>query len=366
MSKKRAFKSIASKRRGDDFVMRWRVRAQATEQLSDDRIVAELMGWMRAVFTLSPSTPLDPEVRAAASQMAQEHLERLPALFRTWLADPPDGATMSRSQQLHARAANELAVWRLQSAGPAHDSALLATMEQPNACRQVDLGESYFERLVLMWQSAPDEQRPTLLASEKMLLERWGLPVELPPRPVPSATDALGHAIERLQTAGVRGAVPMTPVVATTLLKEGTPWRALTQRNGCAALQWWLRSELATAAGKRDAALLTWRYAMMPAADLWFPETASEAKKAKESEYPTFARRWQVEGRITVEVGPDRDGTASASRIVARDVTIPGIRGNRPVAFETALDHASLARADALGNAAHAAGRRVEFAWKLQ
>jgi hypothetical protein len=387
MPKKRAARSIASKRRGDAvgthlqalasafwtglfalgvLVAPPEAQAQPLEQTSDEEIVDNIMVWMRAVFALSPSAPLDREIRDAASLMAEEHLERLPALFRTWLADEPRGATMSRRQLLHARAANELAVWRLQSAGPEHDSAWLATMERPTMCRQGGLGESYFERLALMWQSAPVEQRSTLLASENLLLKRWGLPVELPARPVPSATDALGNAIERLKTTGARGPVPMPPVVATTLLKEGAPWRALTQHDGCAALQWGLLNELAAATGKRDAALQTWRYAMMPGVDLWFPETASAPKKANDSEYPRLALTWQIEGRITVEVGPGRDGTGSASRIVARDIKVPGIRGTRPVAFETALDEASLARADALDTQARAERRRVEFVWKLQ
>jgi hypothetical protein len=339
--------------------------AQTAARPSDDQIVNDLMAWMRKIFELSPTSALDAQTRSAVSQMAQEHLERVPTVLRGWLAAESDEAdsTTGRQQRVFARVANELALWRLQSDGPEHDAAWLVTMERPNVCRHSDPAISYFERLALMWQSAPASHRIALLKAERAVLARWGATARAPARPVPSAEDELRAAMEGSGRVAA-SALPMTPLVATVLLKDGAHWRSINERDRCAVLQWWLRGAHDAAGAARADRLLAWRYATMPSAELWFGG-AQAAKEGSQAEYPDFARRWLVEGSIAVEIRAAGSGSKGSERIVARRVSVPGIRGQRAVAFETALDDASLARAAALDRSTEPA-RRVEFVWKLQ
>jgi hypothetical protein len=54
--------------------------------------------------------------------------------------------------------------------------------------------------------------------------------------------------------------------------------------------------------------------------------------------------------------------------VAERRITVPGIRGQRPVAFETLLDQASLARAAEVVATQAAPGQEtdVSFNWSLQ
>ena len=63
------------------------------------------------------------------------------------------------------------------------------------------------------------------------------------------------------------------------------------------------------------------------------------------SAYPEFARRFDVSGVTTISRRFDAAGKPEHASVVARKITVPGIRGVRPIAFEDAFDAASVQHA---------------------
>ena len=64
------------------------------------------------------------------------------------------------------------------------------------------------------------------------------------------------------------------------------------------------------------------------------------------SGYPSVAAHFEVQGEVVVTGRARAEGPGlEAPRVTARRLTVPGIRGVRPVAFETMRDRASLDRA---------------------
>lgn len=108
------------------------------------------------------------------------------------------------------------------------------------------------------------------------------------------------------------------------------------------------------------AALSAYRYGtMITAVDRvgnWFddPDAPTEQQVAADGRppYPTMARRFQVTGTTVIKRTLDAAGKVADARVTTRKITVPGIRGVRPVAFETAFD--ALARSSALQSGASA------------
>lgn len=338
-------------------------------QAVDEGIVADPLRWMELVFTVVPQAPVEPALRAAAEEIAKAHKARLPGLLKTWLAQEraamgSDAPPEQLSARLHARLANELALWRLRDGGRAFDDAWLALLERPQACR--GLGKhGYYSDLVLLWQSAPASRRTALLDAERRLLEAWSAdPPRVPPRPAPSATDALHTAIARAPIPGGGVRLPMPPILAANLFKDDVKIGELRGSVQCAVHQWGLRQALAQPGARRDQAWLAWRYAMLPRADLWYSQAEPEPD---DGEYPKFAQHWQVEGRVMVELRLDAQGQPQPARVLSRAITVPGVRGVPPVAFETLLDERSIARAQRASAArTGAASPRIEIVWRLE
>lgn len=81
----------------------------------------------------------------------------------------------------------------------------------------------------------------------------------------------------------------------------------------------------------------------------WVAAPSSEpAADLTEASYPPKARRRELSGTVEVLVARDETGRITGTRVVARDLSAPGLRGRRPVFFETTLDAASITRARAL------------------
>ena len=120
-------------------------------------------------------------------------------------------------------------------------------------------------------------------------------------------------------------------------------------------------------------ALQAWRYAVAPQAyellDVPKVETTPSAKW-----YSSFTRRFEVEGDVTAEVDVDATGRVLSTSVVQRNIQVPGIRGVRPVAFETVLDDASRVRIQALRPTLSQpdefrdgqAQRLATFSWRLK
>jgi hypothetical protein len=339
-----------------------------TLQDVDKTIAAEAMQWMDAVFAVAPEATIDAPLRAAAEDLARAHKARLPALIDAWLAQEraaggPELKPDALRRQLLSRLTNELALWRLREGGKSFEDAWLAALAQPRLC-QGQGGHTYYTDLVLLWQGVPEAHRPALLAAERRLLEGWAVdPPQPPPRPALDLRDTLRRAMADAPGAA---APPMPPIVAMNLLRRGADDEQLHRAVRCAGFQWALQQTLAADGTPPAQAWLAWRYAMLPTADFWFSQPERDAKGG---DYPPVAQRLSVEGAVTVELTArdSADAAAPFARIASRNITVPGVRGVRPVAFETLLDAASLKRAATARIPADSRGRRrVEYLWRLE
>jgi len=218
----------------------------------------------------------------------------------------------------------------------------------PAACKFLPPG--LFARRIAMIQAAPEDTRATLLAAEKELLSRWGQPrPALPPRPAASELVAAEHAVTRLRGGLPVAASPMSPFLAAQVFARGHAPGKPDRWEQCARSQWWLQSQLADAKADRAKALTVYRYSTMMDANEFIP-TAYKPKPKSETpdaasgkpSYPRAAAYFHVEGLMAIQVHLDGQGKATQPEVVARQLKVPGVRGDRAVAFETLLDDAAL------------------------
>ncbi|MBV8465464.1 MAG: hypothetical protein JO218_05935 [Burkholderiales bacterium] len=325
---------------------------QALLAEADAELVNQVLAWNRGVFALPDDVTFDPPLRDALAQLAQDHLVHLRALLPVWIAEERAAAKnpalrgAELAGALYRRSINELAIWSVESAGPAHDEAWLKAALAPTACR--DLSPGYFAQRAEHIQAAPADARSALLAAEKVLLSRWGTQREgLAARPTAAEMAAADQAVARLREGLPVAAVPMTPFLAGQLFsrdrKPGKPDRW----EQCAKSQWWLQSQLADGRIDRKQALTVYRYStMLDAADFVPPSFKLKVDAAREAEgkpgYPLAATYFKVEGTVSLLASTDEQGRAFNAEIAGRQLRVPGVRGNRPLAFETLLDDASI------------------------
>jgi hypothetical protein len=326
------------------------VQALLAEQ--DAALVKGVVAWNENALALPDDMTLDPSLREWVAQLEREHGARMRTLVPAWIAEEraaakdPNLRGADLIQALYLRSINEIAIGSVESVGPVHDEAWLKAVLAPTACRFLPL--AHFARRIAMIQAAPPDTRPALLAAEKELLSRWGTPRQgLPPRPAAAELMAADHAITRLREGLPVTAAPMTPLLAGQVFardrKPGKPDRW----EQCARSQWWLQSQLADGKTDRTQALRIYRFATMPdvgdfvPAD-YKPKAASTAQPAGKPAYPPAANYFHVEGETTLHVSTDDQGHAFKAEVVARQMRVPGVRDNRPLAFETLLDDAAL------------------------
>lgn len=344
---------------------------------ADAALVTQVLAWNRGAFELPDEVTLDPPLRDALAQLAHDHLEHLRTLLPAWIAEERAAAKNPAlrggelASALYRRSINELAIWSVESAGPAHDEAWLKAVLAPTACR--DLAPGFFAQRAEHIQAAPVESRPALLAAEKVLLSRWGTQREgLAPRPSAAEMAAADQAVERLREGLPVAAAPMTPFLAGQLFARDREPGKPDRWERCAKSQWWLLSELADGKTDRMQALTVYRYStMLDAADFvphGFKPKAGAAKEVDgRPDYPLAATYFHVEGNVSLQASTDEQGRAYKAEITARQLRVPGVLGNRPLAFETLLDEASLdyarRRSYPVGNA-----RQVQFAmqWNIK
>lgn len=359
--------------------------AQATPpaDASAAEVTAHATSFLRDAFRLSADLPIDAQLRASATEAASLHLKRTGPVIERWQSEErahtQSGTHAAKMlQRIYARVINELALWQLEFADGTHEAALLRAALQPAACANV-ADRGVFERRVLLWQLLPPDQREAVLESERTILARWGQHDGAPPpRPVPSQQERLQTMIEQVKAGGTRPDVPLPPGPAAWLLRSNSNGIGEVQsRDTCSLNRWALDVAMRQSGSARDSAVLAFHYAKMPTAASWYPrvETARTVDSAEPgADYPRLATRFEVEGTITVEIVVDAQGRMRQAAVVARRVSVPGIRGVPPVAFETLLDEASLARAQKLNSGKPDAAqltngfmrRQVEFVWRLQ
>lgn len=339
----------------------------------DEIVVRQAVIWNEKFLRMPQAQTLDPALREAVDQMADEQVRRLPSLIRRWIAEERAARQQPTLRgpelllPLVRRSINEIAVAALESAGPAHDEVWLKAALAPQACELLS-AVSPFARRIAMIQAAPADARPALLAAEKELLARWGLPREgLPARPSAAELMAAEHAVTRLRAGQPVAAAPMTPYLAAMVFARQ---RKTDLSERCAISQWWLQSQLAEGKVDRNRALAVYRYSMMLDVDVLVPKAyqpgSATAQAPDKPRYPRTAQFFQAEGVTTLKVGVDGQGKALLAEVVARQITVPGVRGNLPLAFEALFDDAAIGFALQRSYPPGKAGeQQFEVSWSL-
>jgi len=321
--------------------------ARAPHPGPDGQLAQAYVGWMTRVFAVPAGADVDAPLREAMSRLVDEHLARLRRLLPAWIAEErrraqaplPPGAL---ERAIHNRLVNELALWRLESPGADYDAVLTRAILKPGVCDRPPR-DGYLGLLMSWFQAVPATDRPALLAGERTLLARWGTRrAGLAPRPAKSLSEDESDAIVRLRSGADAPDVPMPPVLANSAFKG----EALSSMRDvdCALHQWGLARRLRHGDAPA-AALAAWRYATMRTAADWNVVPDADAASRDPGGYPPVARAWAVTGSIDLRVQPDAQGRFASASIAGRNLAVPGVTDNPPVAFETLLDAASLATA---------------------
>ncbi len=342
----------------------------------DEDLLNQVVEWDKNNFNLPNDLALDEPLRLAAIQMAREHMARARALWPVWIAQERAAAGNANllgyalARPLYLHAINEMVIWSIESGGPAQDDAWLNAALAPTACRF--LFRSYFARRMAMIQAAPLDARPALLAGERELLSRWGTKRRtLPTRPSAEDLNAADQTITRLRAGLPVTAEPMTPYLAGQVFDRARKPGKSDRWEQCAKSQWWLASQLAGGNVDRTAALTLYRYSTMLDVHEFVPTAVlQEAAATRPGEgkhaYPRVATYFQAEGVTIVQADTDALGNFLKARVVSRKVTVPGVRDNPPVGFETLLDAASLDYAKERSYPADKAfSYQFEMAWRL-
>jgi hypothetical protein len=346
--------------------------------------------WLDHYLALPKEWELDAELRTAGQAVIDEARPRLKALLRGWadelhaplLAQP--GQTASRREHallvgLGNRLLNEKALNLLDHEGPTHQAWRSRVATTAGWCRQVDAPAAWAEVLLAI-ERLPAAERSAALAHERQVLLRWGQARPAQQHLARPAFSLDAYATRLLAdvkqgSADKRPPVAMVPVVAATLLRDDAPPLAGSDsvpppHRGarCAGLQWALanaRLQRVAAPAELDNAH---RHAFVPRLEDGARVTDGKGPQALaliERGWPLHVARHQIVGPVQVQLRWDAQGRVLEAQVVSRKLSGPGLEGRRPVAFETALDDASLA----LARNVPANGRStaiIELVWKLE
>jgi hypothetical protein len=336
------------------------------------RAVNAVANWSASDFKLPAELPIDAGLRREMEALAAEHRARVAELAAAWAGEEAARLVAGTNPRaglwmpVVARYFNELSLWQLDTVGEAHDRRMLSAMQDPGLCRELNNPMTAFGQVALALQRMPPPDREAALSAQRVLLARWGRHGTPPDRPMPSLKERALSAARALRVLDrAPQEPPLPPLLAWSLRKTSTP--ALDREDElCVLTAWQLQRPATRAATPGEQALLA-RYAVV---DGWMSRAQSRNPGLSDTGYPNAAAQFGVEGEVVVRGRLRADGTGlDAPRIVARRITVPGIRDMRPVAFETWLDSATLERATKTApTAKRAAGDEAElrFNWKLQ
>lgn len=316
--------------------------AQAAQETAD-----AMHGWLQRLLSIPADLPIDASLRSAIERLVAEHLVRMRPVFRQWaaeearrLGDDLNQAGDSMRLRMTARYVNEVALSRLEGAGPAYDQAILEAILKPATCRGSERLR-YFASIVWLLQNVDPPKRQVVLDGERELFARWGaVRPGLPKRPIPSQAEQELRELALLKAGQAEPLVPMPPVLAAKALDLKK--HAVTGGYACVMRRWGLEQALAQPGASRDHALAAYRYATAPLAQEWLENEGTSGTES--GDYPRVAALHGVEGVVTVGGSIDAAGRLLEARVIARSITVPGVGGVPPVAFETIFDDASLAR----------------------
>ena len=319
----------------------------------DAAMAASLQGELARSFRLAAQLPLDADLRSEADGIASAHLARIRQLLPAWFAEERrlqagEGVKTSDNtvyMAVWARALNELALWQLEPGDAAYEKATLEAVKNSRlTCEIADDPRFHnFAGRIMRIQAMPPAQRRAALDNERRLLEHWAKPrPALKPWPDPLPQDAAMAAVGKIRDGGDRPAPALIPVLAYALLGERQTYAELPWQSKCNLQRWWLSVSLAQGASP-EATLNAFRYATLIGAAERFgqapdSDTGAVPKGAAKPDYPEFARHFDVSGSTRISRRFDDAGKPVAASVIQRKITVRGIRGVRPVAFETAFD----------------------------
>jgi hypothetical protein len=350
-----------------------------------ERVVAVMQRELDIYLMLPTDWQMAPDLRRGAQAVLDEAAPRLRSRLRQWALELAPVAMkagprgdLALELALGNRYVNEAALNLLDNAGPEHLAWRSRVAGTAGWCRH-QLGSPLWGEVLFEIERLPEAERTAALDHERQVLARWGLPRPgLPDRPTFSLDAYAATLLARLRDGAPerRPPVAMVPVVAATLLADKAPPLAGSDTEApphravrCAALQWALanaRAERRAAPEVLDNAFRHGRVQRLE--DLPRPpeQTSSpQADALREMGYPPHVARRELTGLVRVEIVRDGTGRVAEARVVRRQLGAPGLQGRRPVAFETALDEASLVKARALRGTA-AGTSTVDLVWKLE
>lgn len=338
-------------------VMAWATAAEGQEYPQQAEMLAGLKREVVRAFTMPKVQQLDPELRAAAEKIGADQVKRIENQLPGWLLEEKLALNDTTSQKARlaytavaARVLNELAYWHIEPGDAAYERATIELIKtSPAACKIGELPYTAdFARRIARIQAMPPAQRAAALEAEARLLERWGKPHAEPlPWPETPARQQIVDAVARIPD-GKRPLTPLPPVLAWLLLSEGRPYDDLPPEVNCHAQRWWLVESLAQGVAPATA-INAFRYGTLVTATVRFGRAfdppAGEAPEERADGRPAFpglASRYGVSGVTKVRRTFDASGKPVRATVSVREITVPGIRGMRPIAFEDTFDKGTL------------------------
>jgi hypothetical protein len=330
-------------------------------------MVKQIDTMLARAFELPKALKLDPKLRTQTESLRTAHLEHMHQLLPLWLREELRRQTEEKVRERYslfyavwAQVLNELALWQLEPGDAAYEQATLEALKSgPQACHpEGDPRYLDFASRVMRLQAMPPAQREAALATERELLAHWGKPrATIPAWPDPLPQEAGMAQVVRMRAEGPPSPLGLSPVLppllASELLAKRRNYDDLPGETKCLFQQWWLRAGLAQGATPA-AALAAFRYGTMISAmdrvgqGFEDQEANAAARAAAEAAakgvppYPRMANAFDVEGTTTVRRRLDAAGKPGQASVVKRDITVRGIRGVRPVAFENTFDALSM------------------------
>lgn len=335
------------------------VPALAQSGQDDADMARELNRLTAGVFVLDKALKLDPALRAQAEKMGAAHVARIGTLLPAWIQEErgvqgAGGKTVKAGDIYHAvwaRLLNELAIWQVEPGDEAYERATLEALKASSlSCRTPgDTRFPDFSSRIMRMQTMPAPLRQAVLATERRLLEHWGQArTALPQWPDPLPQDAGMAAVARLRAGTEPPPLALSPLLASHLLAERETYQAQPWEIRCAFQHWWLQVSLAQGTPPAQA-LNAFRYGtLITAADrygsLFDSQDGGAAKPAASASpgYPALAARFDATGVTKISRRFDAAGKPVQASVTERRITVRGIRGVRPVAFENTFDAPSL------------------------
>lgn len=230
-------------------------------------------------------------------------------------------------------------------------------------------GQSCNEEIVARQSKPLSDQRSLAVASFlRVTIERIGLEdrVLAPPK---SDFDTLMSALAIQSIARPDGDEPLPPSVQRLLRATGgAPDAKRAEEAGC-ELQKWLLRRAARDPSRYRTELDALAYDVAASTHDQLAQLLP-ADTADSSDYPGVARLFGIEGLTEVEVELDAENRPENVTILRRDIKVPGLLGEPPLAFERVFDAKTIEHASQRTYPPRPAGRqtwnvRYEIEWQL-